>query len=53
MKYEKAKFLGEEFQRETLESLAERNATDLEFAMNGFIFLSEQPERLSEMGSKE
>ncbi len=37
IEYETAKFLGEEFQRETFESLTKRKASDLEYSLNGFI----------------
>lgn len=38
---EKVKFFGEDFTRETFESLCERKATSLEFALNGFIVIKE------------
>lgn len=41
IKTETVKFLGEPFLRETFESLSARKASEMEFAMNGFITIKE------------
>lgn len=47
METEIVKWLGSDWERETFESLSKRKATELEFALNGWIRIYEQPERLN------